>query len=161
MILARRPKFMNHQDTKLHEGAIQIAPSCNFVSLVVKTHWPNHETLSSARPRCDNRVSPMTSSPTLGLTPRTHPGARPHARRIRKDQTASGRTRTHPDRAWHLQRDVERALLLQVIARSSETPAHAQPPGGAGARRECGHRRHRRWLGLRLQDRVPQSSVVH
>ena len=64
-------------------------------------------------------------------------------------------------RAGHFQRDVERALLLQVVARASEAAADAQPAGGAGAGRERRHHRHRRWLGLRLQDRVAQSSLVH
>src|SRR5258708_27123842 len=40
------------------------------------------------------------------------PGARPYSGRIRKNQTTARRTRTHADRTWHLQRDVERALLL-------------------------------------------------
>ena len=64
-------------------------------------------------------------------------------------------------RAGHLQRDVERALLLQIVARAPEAPADAQPPRGAGPGRKCGHHRHRRRLGLRLQDRVAQSPVVH
>src|SRR5437660_10656180 len=40
------------------------------------------------------------------------PGARPHSGRIRKNQAAARRTRADADRTWHLQRDVERALLL-------------------------------------------------
>src|SRR5204863_7715692 len=36
-----------------------------------------------------------------------HPRARPHIRRIRKDQTTAGRARSHADRARHLQRNVE------------------------------------------------------
>src|SRR5580698_9359443 len=52
------------------------------------------------------------------------PGARPHSGRIRKNQTAARRTRAHPHRTRYLQRDVERALLLQVVARSPETSAH-------------------------------------
>src|ERR1700733_9251656 len=54
------------------------------------------------------------------------PAAWPHLRRVRKDQAASWATRTDAHRAWHLQRDVERTLFVQVVARSSETSAHTQ-----------------------------------
>ena len=64
-------------------------------------------------------------------------------------------------RTRHLQRDVERALLLQVVARALEAAAYAQPPRSAGAGGKRRHHRHRRRLGLRLQDRVAQSSLVH
>ena len=73
---------------------------------------------------------------------------------------ALGREPT-PHRTRHLQRDVERALLLQVVARAPEAPAHAQPPRACRAGRERRHHRHRRRLGVRLQDRVAQSSLVH
>src|ERR1700730_18643637 len=36
-----------------------------------------------------------------------HPGARPHVRRVRKNQAIVRRTRTHAHRTGHLQRDVE------------------------------------------------------
>src|SRR5580704_1833718 len=54
------------------------------------------------------------------------PAAWPHLRRVRKDQAASWATRADAHRAWHLQRDVERTLFVQVVARSSETSAHTQ-----------------------------------
>ena len=103
----------------------------------------------------------MTSSSTPGPYSRDHSGARPHAGRIREDQKAAGWTRADNHGTRHLQRDVERALLLQVFTRTSETAADAQPPGGARAGRERGHYRHWRRLGLRLQDRVAQSSIVY
>ena len=72
-----------------------------------------------------------------------------------------GAARAHAHRTRHLQRDVERALLLQIVARASEAPAHAQQARAAGTGRERRHHRHWRRLGLRLQDRIAQSSVVH
>src|SRR5580692_1878718 len=87
--------------------------------------------------------------------------ARPHAGRIREDQTTSRRTRADHHRTGHFQRDVERALLLQIFARASETAAHPQPSRRARPGRERGHYRHRRWLGLRLQNRIAQPSIIH
>ena len=75
-------------------------------------------------------------------------------------QLLGGREPTH-HRTRHLQRDVERALLLQIVARAPEAAADAQQARAAGAGGERRHHRHRRWLGLRVQDRVAQSSVVH
>src|SRR5579862_358957 len=71
--------------------------------------------------------------------PRTCPGTRTHSGRIRKDQTAPWRTPTDYHRARHIQRDVERALLIQVIPCSSEALADPQPPCCARSRRECRH----------------------
>ena len=88
--------------------------------------------------------------------------ARPrhHAGRISADPEIDG---PHADahRARHLQRDVERALLVQIVARAPEAAADAQPARGAGPGRERRHHRHRRRLGLRLQDRVAQSPFVY
>src|SRR5437588_13035726 len=82
------------------------------------------------------------------LSPSLHsgdaPAARPHARRVRKNQTPSWRARALADRTWHLQRDVERTLLLQIFARASETITYAQQTRAAGSGRKCGHHRHRR-----------------
>ena len=71
------------------------------------------------------------------------------------------RPRPKPHRTRHLQRHVERALLLQVLARPPQAPADQERPRRAGAGRKRRHHRRRRRLGLRLQDRVAQPPLVH
>ncbi len=83
-----------------------------------------------------------------------------HARRVRKNRGDS-RPRAQPHRAWHLQRDVERALLVQELARTPEEAADARQAGGAGAGRERRHHRYRRRLCHRLQDRIAQPPQLH
>ena len=63
-------------------------------------------------------------------------------------------------RARHLQRDVERALLLQIEQSASAPPADARAAGAAGPRRKRGRRGHRRRPRRRLQDGVAQSSEL-
>ena len=106
------------------------------------------------------KVNNVTSRNSAFDYPRTHTRTRHYAGRISENSDPAG-TRTQPHRAWHFQRDVERALLLQIVARAPEAAADAQPARGAGPGRKCRHHRHRRWLGLRLQDRVAQSPFVH
>ena len=60
----------------------------------------------------------------------------------------------------HFQRDVERALLVQIVARPSEAAADARDARGARAGRERGRGGHRRRARRRLQDRVAQSSEL-
>ena len=112
-------------------------------------------------PKCDNRSSSHVHFLDLCLSAGDPPAARPYARRVRKNQATSRRPRAHAHRTRHLQRHVERALLLQIFARASEAPAHAQPARAAGTGRERGHHRHRRRLGLRVQNRVAQPSQLH
>src|ERR1700722_10240532 len=71
------------------------------------------------------------------------PAARPHFRRVRKNKAAAWWTRAHAHRTWHFQRDVERALFLQIVARASEAAAHTQQACAPGPGRERGH--HRYW----------------
>ena len=91
---------------------------------------------------------------------RNHRPAPAHARRVSEDRRYSG-PRAHLHRTRHLQRDVERALLLQELAHSPEEAAHARQAGGAGTRRKRRHHRYRRRLRHRLQDRVAQSPQLH
>ena len=79
---------------------------------------------------------------------------------VREDRLAAG-PRAELHRAGHLQRDVERALLLQELAPASEEAAHARQAGAAGPGRERRHHRHRRRLRHRLQDRIAQSPQLH
>ena len=64
-------------------------------------------------------------------------------------------------RARHLLRDVERALLVQVVAHPPARPADDGPARHPGPGRERRRRRHRRRAGGRLQDGVAQPPVVH
>src|ERR1700757_3257642 len=92
--------------------------------------------------KCDNRGTSHGHLFDPCLFSGDSPAARPYARRIREDQATSGPARAYAHRTRHLQRDVERALLLQVVARASETTAHAQQARIAGAGRERWHHRH-------------------
>src|ERR1700693_281212 len=98
--------------------------------------------------KCDNRVTSHGHLFDLCLFSGDSPAARPHARRIREDQATSRPARAYTHRTRHLQRDVERALLLQVLARAPETIAHAQQARIAGTGRERRYHRHWRRLGL-------------
>ena len=119
--------------------------------------------LARDRPEIDNRKSDIRHGLRRKFShhARPHPGTRHHAARIRKNKTVARRTRALAHRTRHFQRDVERALLLQVFPRSPEAPAHAQQVGCARARRECRHHRHRRRVGVRVQNRIAQSSIVY
>ena len=126
--------------------------------------------LSSPPPPCENRDStPNRHEPNRirnARRRRTHYYsrnlARPrhYARRISAHSEIDGPD-ANAHRAGHLQRNVERALLLQVVARAPEAAAHAQQARPPGARRERRHHRHRRRMGLRVQNRVTQPSIVH
>ena len=78
-----------------------------------------------------------------------------------RENCLAARPRAHLHGTRHLQRDVERALLLQELAHSFEEAAHAQQAGAARAGRERRHHRHRRRLRDRVQDRIAQSSQLH
>src|ERR1700721_2658222 len=88
--------------------------------------------------KCDNRSSSHGHLFDLCLFPGNPPAARPHARGVREDQATSRPARAEPHRTRHLQRYVERTLLLQIVARASETPAPPQQTCTPGARGECG-----------------------
>ncbi len=92
--------------------------------------------------------------------PRNPARSRHHAGGIRQAPEVTG-AHADADGTWHFQRNVERALLVQVLARTPQAIADTQPACGARAGRECGHHRYRRWMGLRFQNRVTQSSFVH
>jgi len=96
---------------------------------------------------CDFSVTPERS------------GARSYSGRIRKNQTAAGRTRADADRTRHFQCDVERALLLQVVARASERLPTRSKLVVQGPGENAGILTRRR-VGVRIQDRVAQSSLV-
>ena len=86
--------------------------------------------------------------------PRTHCSARAEAGRVRAHRQAH---RPHAEfhRARHFFGDVERALLVQIIAAA---PAHAADQGAVGdpgARRERRRHRYRRWARGRVQDGEP------
>ena len=71
------------------------------------------------------------------------------------------RPRADADRARHRLGDVERALLVQILA---PPPAHAadqRPLGDPGPGRERRRDRHRRRARLRLQDGEPQPPELH
>src|ERR1700733_2316297 len=89
------------------------------------------------------------------------PAAWAYAGRVRENQAASGTTRAYAHRTGHLQRDVERALLLQIVAGPPKAAAYPQQACAARPGRERRHYRHWRRMGLRLQDRVAQSPVLH
>ena len=91
---------------------------------------------------------------------RAHQAAQADRRGVRPHREALG-PRAHVHRARRLQRDVERALLLQVVARAPPPPPHEGPAGHPGARRERRRRRHRRRLRGRLQDGVAQPPELH
>ena len=103
----------------------------------------------------------MTTSPTVALTPqliREHGLTPEEFEKIK--QLLGGREPTITELGifsvmWseHCSYKSSRVHLKRLPTRSRLR--------GAGAGRECGHRRHRRRLGLRLQDRVAQPSVVH
>ena len=65
------------------------------------------------------------------------------------------------DRARHRLGDVERALLLQVLAPAPAHPADEGALGDPGAGRERRRHRHRRRAGLRVQDGEPQPPLLH
>ena len=83
----------------------------------------------------------------MSITPEVIAAHQLSPRRIRKVVEPAG-PRAHLHRTRHFQRDVERALLLQELARSSEEAADRKSLGSAGARRERRHHRHRRWLAI-------------
>src|SRR5882762_3330859 len=64
---------------------------------------------------------------------------RPHRRRIRA-RKADPRARAKHHRAGHLQRDVERALLLQIEQSPSEAPPHTRQARRARSWRKRGRR---------------------
>ena len=68
--------------------------------------------------------------------------------------------RAQPDRARHLLGDVERALLLQILAQMAAEPADQGAGGDPGPGRECRGRRYRRRRRRHLQDREPQPSLA-
>src|SRR5215470_5781171 len=69
----------------------------------------------------------------------THPGTRLDAGGVRQNRATARRAHTYPHRTRHLQRDVERALLLQVFACAFEAVAHSQQTRGPGTGREHEH----------------------
>src|ERR1700733_4223544 len=81
--------------------------------------------LPSCAAKCDNRSSSHGPLLDLCLFSGDPPAARPHTRGVREDQATSRPARAYPHRTRYLQRDVERALLVQVVARAFETSAHA------------------------------------
>src|SRR6478672_10078278 len=106
----------------------------------------------------------LTENATIVFPQNDHGHSSHYSRNSARSRVDGGRIRAHQAaawartviyRAWNLQRDVERALLVQIVASAFETTANAQPPCAARARRECRHHRYRRRLGLRVQDRVP------
>ena len=91
---------------------------------------------------------------TGSRTPRSEAG------RVRAHRAVHG-PRAEPHRARDFLGDVVRALQLQELARAPEDAADRGSAGAAGARRECRRGRHRRRPGGGVQDRIPQSPVVH
>ena len=69
--------------------------------------------------------------------------------------------RTHLNRTRHFQRDVERALLLQEFAHSSEEASHRKQTRSARPGRKRRDHRYRRRLCDRVQDRIPQPSQLY
>ena len=84
----------------------------------------------------------------------------PHGRGVRQGRGGS-RSCADVRGARRLRGDVVRALLVQELARLAAPAADDGPAGDPGSRRERGCRRHRRGARRRLQDREPQSPVVH
>ena len=88
------------------------------------------------------------------------PGARPDRRRVRGRRQDPG-PRPQPPRAGPVRRDVERALLVQVVPAAPAAPAHRGAAGARRSRRERrGDRRRRRHRGGH-PDREPQPPLGH
>ena len=102
----------------------------------------------SAR-RCGVEITPAIVA-EHGLTPEEYARA-----------VAITGPRAQPDRARHLLGDVERALLLQILARLAAGSCRHGPAGHLRARRERRRRRHRRRRGRDLQDGEPQPPLLH
>jgi phosphoribosylformylglycinamidine (FGAM) synthase-like enzyme len=103
----------------------------------------------------------MTTSAISPLTPETDPGTRPYADEFEKiKQLLGGREPTVTELGifsvmWseHCSYKSSRVHLKRLPTRSKLR--------AAGPRRERRHHRHRRRLGLRVQDRVAQPSIVY
>ena len=101
---------------------------------------------------------PLAAEPAI--TPDYRCRAWPYRRGISADPEDHG-PRAQSDRARHLLGDVERALLLQILAQISAAPADPGAGGDPGPGRERRGRRYRRRPGGGLQDREPQPSELH
>ena len=94
------------------------------------------------------------------ITPADRRRARADARRV-PAAARHPRPRAVAHGARHLLGDVERALLLQVVARLAQDAAHQGPAGDPGPGRERRRGRHRRRRCRRLQDGEPQPPLLH
>ena len=84
------------------------------------------------------------------------PPARADRRRARRDPRAPGRPRTERRRARDVQRDVERALLVQELEASAVDPADDRSRRHRRPRRERRRDLHRGRPRGRVQDRIAQ-----
>src|SRR4029077_15147950 len=79
---------------------------------------------------------------------------------VREDRRNPG-ARTNLYRTGDLQRNVERALLLQELAAASQETSHARQAGGTRTGRERGNHRYWRRLFSGFQDRIAQPSEFY
>ena len=114
------------------------------------TMTPPAEALPPDQPPAGGAAAP-------GVTPS---GARPDRRRVRGRRQDPGPA-AQPPRARPLRRDVERALLVQVLPAAPAPPADRGPAGARRPGRERRGDRRRRRHRRRHPDREPQPPVGH